>query len=103
MSVSGGSWQISDTPLHLHTFEYMVRAALLKWWKWCLPGVPYLNTATQIDLQRIPGIGPKQAESIVAHRISHGKYGRFDDLLSVAGIGQKAATAIKAHTVLVEK
>jgi len=29
----GGTWQEKDTPMLLHTFEYIVRNALLKWWK----------------------------------------------------------------------
>jgi len=31
-SAMGGSWTEKDTPMLLHTFEYIVRNALLKWW-----------------------------------------------------------------------
>ncbi len=27
-----GVWKLEDTPMFLHTFEYIVRGALLKWW-----------------------------------------------------------------------
>lgn len=31
-SAKGGTWLVDDTPMLLHTFEYIVRGALLKWW-----------------------------------------------------------------------
>lgn len=33
MSIMGGIWEAKDCPMLLHTFEYIVRNALLKWWK----------------------------------------------------------------------
>lgn len=30
---AGGTWVAKDTPLLLHTFEYIVRNAILKWWE----------------------------------------------------------------------
>ena len=32
-SVYGGQWLIEDTPMHLSTFEYIARHAILKWWE----------------------------------------------------------------------
>lgn len=32
-STKGGIWLKEDTPMLLHTFEYIVRGALLKWWQ----------------------------------------------------------------------
>jgi hypothetical protein len=32
-SMKGGVWTIKDTPMLLHTFEYIVRNAILSWWK----------------------------------------------------------------------
>ena len=32
-STMGGTWLAKDTPMLLHTFEYIVRHALCKWWK----------------------------------------------------------------------
>lgn len=44
-----------------------------------------LNEATFEELQRLPGIGPKLAELIIASRPYH----KVDDLLRVSGIGPK--------------
>ena len=44
-----------------------------------------LNEATYEELQRLPGIGPKLAELIIANRPYH----KTDDLLRVNGIGPK--------------
>jgi len=33
----GATWVAEDTPMLLHTFEYIVRNALLKWWESLLP------------------------------------------------------------------
>lgn len=36
-STQGGTWVIEDIPILLHTFEYIVRGALLKWWDSLIP------------------------------------------------------------------
>jgi competence ComEA-like helix-hairpin-helix protein len=41
-----------------------------------------INTATQADLEKLPGIGPKRAEAIIAAR----PFQRPEDLLRVPGI-----------------
>lgn len=33
MAAKGGSWLAKDTPMLLHTFEYITRNALCNWWK----------------------------------------------------------------------
>lgn len=48
-----------------------------------------LNTATEADLDRLPGIGPVLASRIVAHRRTHGPFRSPDDLLAVQGIGPR--------------
>ena len=32
-AMKGGSWRVEDTPMLLHTFEYITRNALHKWWR----------------------------------------------------------------------
>jgi competence protein ComEA len=47
-----------------------------------------LNTATVDDLRRLPGVGPKRAEAILALRSRLGRFRAVDDLLKVKGIGR---------------
>jgi competence protein ComEA len=47
-----------------------------------------LNTATADELQRLPGIGPKRADAIVALRQRQGRLRQIEDLLKVKGIGR---------------
>jgi len=47
-----------------------------------------LNTATQTDLESIPGIGPVLAARIVAVRDERGGFSAVEDLLDVSGIGE---------------
>jgi competence protein ComEA len=46
-----------------------------------------LNTATEADLDALPGVGPVIAGRIVAWRDEHGPFTSVDELLEVSGIG----------------
>jgi competence protein ComEA len=48
-----------------------------------------LNTASQAQLEELPGIGPTYAEAIVAERQRRGGFTSVNDLRSVRGIGDK--------------
>ena len=53
-----------------------------------LPGeVIDVNTADVYDLQRLPGIGEKRAQDIIAYREEHGSFQTLDELVNVSGIG----------------
>jgi competence protein ComEA len=47
-----------------------------------------LNTASQQDLEALPGIGPSMAKAILDRRARVGRFSRVEDLLEVRGIGQ---------------
>jgi competence protein ComEA len=47
-----------------------------------------LNAATEADLRRLPGIGAKRADAIVALRGRLGRFHAVEDLLKVRGIGR---------------
>ena len=48
-----------------------------------------LNTATQAQLEELPGIGPTYAQAIIAERQRRGGFASVNDLRSVRGIGDK--------------
>jgi len=48
----------------------------------------YLNHASVDDLRRLPGVGQKRAEAIVALRQKVGRFQRVEDLMRVKGIGR---------------
>jgi competence protein ComEA len=48
----------------------------------------FVNHAGVEELRRLPGVGPKRAEAIVALRQRVGRFQRIEDLLRVKGIGR---------------
>ena len=54
-----------------------------------------INTATEEVLTSVKGIGPKQAQAIIAYREEHGSFKSVDDLNQVKGIGKKKLEKIK--------
>lgn len=48
-----------------------------------------LNSATQEQLEALPGIGEVTAARILEWRQSHGRFNRIDELQEVSGIGEK--------------
>jgi competence protein ComEA len=53
------------------------------------PGLVNLNTATQRDLEELPGIGPVLAGAIVDERERRGGFRSVQELRDVDGIGEK--------------
>ncbi|MES2205321.1 MAG: helix-hairpin-helix domain-containing protein [Pseudomonadota bacterium] len=47
-----------------------------------------LNSATQADLEKVNGIGPKKAQAIVLYRTQNGSFKSVEDLQKVRGIGK---------------
>lgn len=54
-----------------------------------------INTATQAELDRLPGIGPALAQRIIQYRETHGPFAAPEDLKLVPGIGDKKFDALK--------
>ena len=59
------------------------------------PAPVNINTASQEELETLPGIGPALAERIIAYRAEHGPFGSIDDLLKVKGIGDSVLSDIR--------
>lgn len=48
-----------------------------------------LNTATQADLEDLPGVGPVMAGAILAWREENGRFNSVEELQEISGIGPK--------------
>jgi len=59
-----------------------------------------INTATAVELEALPGIGPAVARRIVEHREKNGPFRRTADILNVKGIGAKTYEALKDRLVV---
>lgn len=55
-----------------------------------------LNTATEAELDALPGIGPVMAASIVRWRSEHGKFSSVDQLSEIGGIGPARLDRLRA-------
>ena len=56
-----------------------------------------LNTATQNELESLPGIGAKVAARIVEHRQKKGPLKKIEELMNVQGIGEKSFLKLRAQ------
>lgn len=54
-----------------------------------------INTATQKELETLPGIGPAKAGDIIAYRTQNGPFRTIDDIINVRGIGDKTFESLK--------
>ena len=54
-----------------------------------------LNTATQADLESLPGIGARTAERILEYRQKNGSFKKIEELMNVKGIGEKSFLKLK--------
>ena len=68
-----------------------------------------INQASTTELARLPRVGAKLADRIVAHRAQHGPFKRAEDLMEVKGVGDKMFATLKPYltvsgtTTLAEK
>jgi competence protein ComEA len=59
-----------------------------------------INSATQSQLEQLPGIGPALAQRIVEYRTQKGRFTRVEDLDAVKGIGPKLLEKIRPHVTV---
>ncbi len=59
--------------------------------------IVHLNTATAVELEKLPGIGPVLAERIVEYRTAHGPFTRLDQLHEVKGVGDHLLGRLQAN------
>ena len=59
-----------------------------------------INTATALELEALPSVGPSTAQAIISFRTKNGPFGKAEDLLKVPGIGDGKLAAMKPFLAL---
>lgn len=54
-----------------------------------------INTASQTELENLPGIGPSTALKLIEYRKENGKFKSIEDIKNVKGIGESKFSKIK--------
>lgn len=58
-----------------------------------------LNTATAVQLDTLPGVGPTTAQKIIDYRQTNGPFRSVDDLEAVPGIGPSKVAQLKGLVI----
>lgn len=59
-----------------------------------------INTASQSELEKLPGIGAGLAERIITHRQQYGPFSRPEHLMMVRGISDRKFRELRAMIVV---
>ncbi|MFC1501821.1 ComEA family DNA-binding protein [bacterium] len=59
-----------------------------------------LNTASGIELERLPGVGPVIANRILEYREKQGPFQSIQELIHIKGIGQKTINKMEPYLLV---
>jgi len=59
-----------------------------------------INTASETELETLPGIGPVTAGKIIAWRTDNGRFSTVDELQEVSGIGPKTMAQLEPYVTV---
>ena len=59
-----------------------------------------INTATEAQLEALPGVGAKTAARIIDYRQKKGAFKKVEELMNVQGIGEKSFLKLKAQVTV---
>jgi len=59
-----------------------------------------INTASQTELETLPGVGPVTAGKIIAWRNDHGRFSTIGELQEVSGIGPKTMAQLEPYVTV---
>lgn len=82
----------------VRAFRSLFVAACLFFSSLALAGVN-VNTASQTQLESLPGIGPTKAAAIIEYRSANGPFTSLAQLDEVKGIGRSTLEKLSAHVV----
>ena len=59
-----------------------------------------LNSASQKELESLPGIGPITARRIILYREQNGRFQAIQELMNIKGIGEKTIQKLSNYLIL---